>query len=290
MKTEAPPTNNDTSRFPQQRKQTKTQAGPKPSITAPPQPQPPVDLPTTILNTELTRLEERAAPQSLTPDWLAQENKRLESDREPCNPLHRVSLFPDNTSRGILSAALATQRLSHEIDVHRLIEQSVSGHIPPVLPRHKVGTLERGCHLLLHFSDGMVPYWEDLKALAAQLGSVIGEQRVTVYEFSDAPKQARRWQPPKAFVNWQPARGVPVVAATDFGIPERETQSNIEQRWKPFIQVCESAGSPLLILIPWPPSTWPEYLGGYPELIHWNPHTTAAMVRRVIGIGHQVAR
>ncbi len=280
----------DTSRYPRRGRTTKPPAGNKPRITAPPPPQPPVDLPTKVLQSELKQLTVRAAPQAPQPGWLKQESKRLESDDTSHQPLSRISLFPDRTCRGILSAALATRRLGHEIDVRRLIEQSVRGQTPSNLPRLKSGTLERGCQLLLHFSDGMVPYWEDLKALTAQIGSIMGERRLQIYEFTEAPKAARRWNPPSSFLTWQPEQGIPVLVATDFGIAERESRSIIEQRWRPFIQACEDSGSPLLMLLPWPQSAWPDYLGRYPELIHWNPHTTAAMVRRVIGIGHEVVK
>ncbi|NOZ53887.1 MAG: hypothetical protein GXP08_12265, partial [Gammaproteobacteria bacterium] len=196
-------------------------------------------------------------------------------------------LIPDSTSRGILSAALATQREGDAVDIHGLIDRIVAGHIPSRLPRLPAGTLERGCQLLLHYSDDSVPYWEDMNALVQQVQQVIGVMRTDLYEFTDKPLDARRWSPADNYCPWQPKKGLPIVVATDLGMGGGSSTAQIKNSWRPFIQRCEVAVSPLILLIPWRRKYWPEQqLGPYPYLIHWSPHTTAAMVRRRIGKGH----
>ncbi|MEG7525316.1 MAG: hypothetical protein M3H12_19900, partial [Chromatiales bacterium] len=134
-----------------------------------------------------------------TPAWLNENNTTLDRDETPPVPLHRESLFSDNTNRGILSAALATRRPGYQIDVFRLINHFVTGKIPRTLPCLMSNTLERGCQLLLHYSDDMVPYWEDLAALATQIKNVMGQDRVDLYEFKGLPDSANTWVPPKTF-------------------------------------------------------------------------------------------
>lgn len=279
----------DNSRFPEHQKTVSPSQNQPPGISVPPPPKPTVELPSMPFDSPLKPLEARAAPQiAETPAWLNENNTTLNRDETPPVPLHRESLFSDNTNRGILSAALATRRPGYQIDIFRLIYHFVTGKIPRTLPRLMSNTLERGCQLLLHYSDDMVPYWEDLAALATQIKNVMGQDRVDLYEFKGLPDSANTWVPPKTFKQWQPVSGIPVLVATDLGIDGSKGENNIAEEWLPFIHKCESAGAPLLLLIPWQRQYWPENLGDYPFLIHWNPHTSAAMIRRLIGPGHGV--
>jgi len=259
-----------------------------PKFTAPPQPPAPVNLPAGILKSKLEPLSPQTRIESALPDWL------LHPDDDPITQqpqpkIQRQPLIADNTSRGILNAALITQREGNEIDIHGLIDRIVTGHIPKRLPRLATGTLERGCQLLLHYSDNSVPYWEDMNTLVQQFEQVIGATRINLYEFSDEPLAARCWSPPNNFSTWQPKKGVPVVVATDLGIGEGNIKAQIKNYWRPFIKKCEATESPLMLFIPWQRKYWPEqHLGIYPYLIHWNQHTTAAMVQHRIGEGHTI--
>lgn len=266
----------------------KRQPESNPKFTAPPQPPAPVKLPAGILKSELELLPRQTTIENSLPDWLIQLDDE-QTTHAPPDKVHRQPIITHNTSRGILNAALATQREGNEIDIHRLIDRVVTGHIPKRLPRLATGTLERGCQLLLHYSDNSVPYWEDMNALAQQFEQVIGVTRINLYEFSDDPLAARHWSPPNHFSTWQPKKGVPVVVATDLGIGEGNIEAQIKNYWHPFIEKCEATESPLMLFIPWQRKYWPEqHLGVYPYLIHWNQHTTAAMVRHRIGEGHTI--
>lgn len=258
----------------------------KPNFAVPPQPQPPAELPAGILKSELELLPQQATTESSSPDWLTPPDDAQITEK-PLPKVHRQPLIADNTSRGILTAALVTQREGDAIDIHGLIDRIVTGHIPQRLPRLPAGTLERGCQLLLHYSDDSVPYWEDMNVLLQQAQQVIGATRINLYEFTDEPLEARCWNPADNFSTWQPKKGVPVLVATDIGLGGGNSTAQIKNSWRPFIQRCETAGSPLILLIPWRRKYWPEQqLGPYPYLIHWSPHTTAAMVRHRIGEGH----
>jgi hypothetical protein len=71
----------------------------------------------------------------------------------------------------VFTAALATLRQGDRLDVDQLVRRVVEGRLPPRLPRLHGGDARRGCQLLLDFSDSMLPWWEDLRELAAQLAA-----------------------------------------------------------------------------------------------------------------------
>ena len=258
-------------------------------FSAPPAKRPPIDLPTGVLNSELKPLKESTTTTGPEPNWLEKKDSPQEKPSQLPAKLYRKPLITDNTSRGIFSAAVVTQRVGNEIDVYQLINQVVTGRIPKRIPRLSSGTLERGCQLLLHYSDNTVPYWEDMNTLEQQLQKVIGSDRISCYEFSDNPKEAKRWVSLEDADYWSPKKGIPIVVATDLDIWGSDSKELAKTKWRPFIDQCESAASPLVLLIPWPRRRWPEKeLGAYPYLIHWSSHTSAAMIRRHIGKGHQV--
>ena len=72
----------------------------------------------------------------------------------------------------------------------------------------------------------------------------------------------------------------PVLAATDLGIQGRAGSAAPDPDWTRLADACLAAGSPLLILIPWPEERWPRAFPGGVALIHWGPRTTAGMMRR----------
>jgi hypothetical protein len=209
-------------------------------------------------------------------------------------PLARETLFPERTNRHLLSAALAMRREGHEIDLPRLIESLGGGAPLGRLPRRAEATLELGCQALLDYSASMTPFWEDLNALMAQMTAVIGADQTRVYSFATRPDEAWRWTAGGQREAWRPD-GRPVLAATDLGIVGRPAHARPDPRWPAFAAACAQAGSPLVILIPWPRAYWPRVCwpagsAGRPILVHWSPHTSAAMIRRHIGPGHRLRR
>ncbi|NOY71935.1 MAG: hypothetical protein GXP14_06100, partial [Gammaproteobacteria bacterium] len=91
----------------------------KPKFAVPPPPQPPIELPAGILKSELELLPSQTTIESSLPDWLALPHD-VQTTEEPPPKAHRQPLIPDSTSRGILSAALATQREGDAVDIHGL--------------------------------------------------------------------------------------------------------------------------------------------------------------------------
>ena len=135
----------------------------------------------------------------------------------------------------------------------------------------------------------MVPFWEDLSALADQIENLIGRARVNVFEFDQNPNSGKRWltstQKPES---WKFESGRPILAATNLGITGRQRHISLSSAWRTFIDRCHKKKLPLLILVPWSQECWPDGLGSHPLVIPWTPRTTAGMVYRLVGKGHKV--
>ncbi len=261
-----------------------------PGLATPPVSRPQEALPSETVESQLLRLDPQDATEAIAkPAWLDSGYQRV--DPETGVAPARDGLFPARTARGVLTAALASRRLENEIDVPQLVRCVVQQRLPPQLPRLLSPTLSSGCQLLLDFGDSMLPWWEDLRQLARQVSAVLGEERVRLFDFTEAPGDARRWRPDtEKLEGWQPEPGRPVLVATDFGIRGDAMPSVSGTAWEAFVTRCAAAQCTLLILVPWSRSFWPKDLGPYPQLIHWHPSTSATMLRRQRGISHRSAR
>lgn len=256
-------------------------------VFVPPTPESPPGLPANPLTSRLRPLSGRVPTAPDAGDWLDEEDALYTEEGEPV--VARRSLFPERTSRHIVSAALATLRSGQAIDVPSLIAAICRRAPIAVLPRRPEATLERGCQLLLDYSATMVPFWEDLNALIHQVSQVVGPANTQIFSFDTQPTGALCWTPQGERQPWR-ADGRPVLVATDFGIQGRAGRAEPDPAWPALIERCAQDGSPLVILIPWPEPRWPTDIGGYPELVHWSPHTSAGMVRKKIGQGHRLGR
>jgi len=252
-----------------------TQA-PAPPVWVPPTPPRPTPLPRQTLTSRLTPLPGLAPPFAPAPDWLAAGADAFPSGAEP--RLARATLLPERTARHVLAAALATRRPGGVLDLPRLIDAICRRAPLRRLPRRAEETVALGCQLLLDYSGPMVPFWEDLNDLADQVRGILGAAATRVYGFDTRPTQARHWTPAGEPRPWRPD-GRPVLAATDLGIQGR-AQAAPAPDWAACAADCAQAGSPLILLIPWPADRWPRTFPPTATLIHWGPRTTAGMVRR----------
>ena len=252
----------------------------------------PVERPSTLLKSRLSLVQ--AEPPSIAAEeafpWL-EDRPVLYSSQQSADDLKalpRTSLFPDRVSRGLFSAALATRAAGAEIDLPRLIDDIVAARSLTRIPTKTMATLRNGCQLLLDFSDNTVPFWEDLKQLAKQLTAVVGKGSTQVFEFSSDPNSALRWTDNGSEVTWKAQSTSPVLVATDMGINGRGRRVRIDSGWRTFIDACRTTKTPLLILLPWSRKYWPENIGSHPILVHWNPNSSATMIKNKVGIGHEV--
>jgi hypothetical protein len=269
----------------QQRQSIKPMSQTPPGFSPPPTPPLPVELPERILNSQLEALEAIAEK---APGWLDQDNLFL-ADPEPQVKAARTNLFPDLTHRGILSVALRVQKRGKDVDMPRLIKHVIQGQIPKIVPTRTEVTLERGCQLLLDYSDSMVPFWEDLTALAVQVQNVLGKERVKIYEFDQNPTAGQCWDNPIIAQPWHADDTRPILVASDLGINGGRVRWPIGADWRKFIAICYQKQIPLIVLIPWCTDYWPEIHSSHPILVHWNPHTTATLIKKRVGAGHLIS-
>jgi len=248
----------------------------KPPVFLPPTPPRPVPLPEGTIPAVLSPLPDLAPPQQGRPDWLAAGAAAFPPPPEP--RLARATLLPERTARHVLAAALAMPRPGGAVHLPRLIA-AVARRAPlRALPRRLEASLDRGCQLLLDYSDPMVPFWEDLNDLADQVRDLAGAEATRVYSFNTRPTEARCWSPAGEPIPWAPDDR-PVLVATGLGIQGR-APAEPSPDWAEFAAVCARAGSPLLVLVPWPQDRWPPVFPANATLFPWGPRTSAGMVRR----------
>lgn len=276
----------DANRIPRRRK-------PEPQLRPPPSPPmfPPlprsVDLPEETLESGFAPLP--PLPEQDRPDWLDQPPAE---DAIAPTPVPRLPLFPRGTAKGVLGAAVATRRPGAEPDIPRLIAALVRGHPLRDLPRKPAATLDQGVQLLLDVGEAMTPFLPDLDDLADALERLLGRERCEVFEFSADPARATAWSAGGKARPWRPRPGRPVVLATDFGLgPAALAAARVPPAaWTAFEQRVREAGNPLIAFVPLPPERWPLRLARRLTLIHWDPRTSAAAVKRAVGPGHEVRR
>lgn len=261
-------------------------------VTAPPEPKPVVELPKTIRSSQLIKLPpDSESVKSEKPKFLDDPAPAiaLTSSDHAEKKLSRADLFPALTYRGILGAALLVKKPCKTININALMMELVKGRIPKKMPFQKTKSLEHGCTLLLDYSDSMTPFWEDLSALAVQLENLLGKERVAIYEFDQDPNLSERRLATGKAEPWQFETGRPILVASNVDITGQQRRNIPGPVWRKFINTCKKQKIPLLILIPWSPEFWPSGLGRHPLLIPWNQNTTAAMVHRLVGGGHELS-
>jgi hypothetical protein len=211
------------------------------------------------------------------------------SPRLPPEPL-----FLPHHERAVLSALAAVSRPGREVDIAALVEQLSTRRAVDRIPRLPEATTRLGVQLILDQGAGMRPFARDLGLLAHSLRRIVGADAVDVLdasyrldlvsrldsgedEMADTANDAdaeRAYQPP--------ARGRPVLLATDLGISA--TLGPAPARQPPDVlrlaEAVRGAGCPFVVLIPYPPARWPAWAVGRLTLVHWDRPTVAGQALR----------
>jgi hypothetical protein len=247
----------------------------------PPQP----DLPREILETDWEAL----APLETDPppSWL--EDMAPLPQEALAAPPRRAPLFTRLTTPGILGAAVATRRPGVDLDMERLVEGLVRGEVPRRLPFKPCPSLNQGIQLLLDASEYMTPFYPDLQDLQEGFRQLMGGHRCEVFEFAGDPAGAATWSLAGTRRSWRPQSGRPIVLATNLGIgaPAASGDYAGPRAWRAFARTACRAGCPVVVFLPLTPARWPIALARRFTLIHWDPRTRAAAVRRLVGPGHE---
>jgi hypothetical protein len=150
--------------------------------------------------------------------------------------------------------------------------------------------LRLGVQVLLDVGIGMEPFTRDQTRFVAAIRSVVGRSHVETAQFVGCPARGALAWP---YVEWRPYRrpdpGQPALALTDLGIgsasgPDHGTPAE----WLAFAQALARQNSPLVALVPYPRSRWPQPLQGRITIVQWDRPTTVGHTR--IALGRGVAR
>ena len=200
-------------------------------------------------------------------------------------------LFLPQWTRAILSAALVTNADDGLPDIERITETIARGEVIRKLPTHSSPTVRRGVQLLVDKSLAMMPFARDQAWLQKELKQVVGKDRVEVRLFVGSPLR-RFGQRSRLLQDYvPPLPGTPVVLITDLGICQpmlSDDWADLEE-WRLFSSIVRHANCPLIALVPYGPSRWPNALVPYMTIVQWDRKTTAPIIRSIVGGGLKVA-
>jgi hypothetical protein len=199
-------------------------------------------------------------------------------------------LLDPKTVRSIIFFALATVAHEGEIDVEALsrflsFEQEWSGRLPR-LPR---STLRLGVHVVFDRRPAMVPFYRDQNSLFEIISSVVGIHRTTYSNFRSSPEEVLSPKPSLLARESFPKPDIPTLLLSDLGIGSSFDFDGVPLGvWIEFVNRLRKAGSPVVAFVPYSPQRWPAALRRSAALICWDRPTTPSLVRRRVGIGHEI--
>jgi len=189
-------------------------------------------------------------------------------------------LLRPSRQRAVLSALAAVGRPGREVDVDTLVERIVVREPVVVVPRLPESTTGLGVQLLVDHGPSMGPFRRDLRLLADAVRLVVGADAVDVLALRDGPRTVLSLNDDDAEDGPYPAPAGPraVVAASDLGIGDPATTRPADWLW--LAGVVRQAGSPLVVLVPYPQDRWPAWADGPLTLAQWDRTTDAGSALR----------
>ncbi len=249
------------------------------------------------------------APSSPTPESRPFELRALPRDEDEGFPWPWESepeLPPESTDRkipllefllaplartAILTSALSTRAHEGALDVPKAVETLAQARPLKCLPRLPVPTLRRGIQLLVDVGEGMLPFAMDRAALVEAIHRL--SPQVDLKMFLGCPSRGAgsgarlkkgwpRWRPP--------ARGTVIVLLSNLALggPRLSFERALPAEWLAFAEKARRAGCPVVAFVPYERRRWPRSLARAMVLVPWDRGTTAGLVRRAVGPGHEV--
>jgi hypothetical protein len=195
------------------------------------------------------------------------------------SPPRPEALFHSAWARAIVIEALATTRLSRELDLPRVVD-ALARCTAVDLPRLTVPTLARGCQLLIDFGAGLAPFTQDREELVETIRTIVGRDRLAIFSFEECPLHGVGTEDEPGPVPYTPpGRGTSVAVITDLGIA-RIGFGIGPHYWLTFATRLRAAGCPLVAFVPSPWRRWPAPLAGAFAIVEWDRSCTATAVRR----------
>jgi len=256
----------------------------KPIVSMPPVPETIPTVPEKKIDTAFEDLGVDLSTESpmVMPDQINSAATISEQEQTP-PAVSRASLFPASKSRAVITEIVSQNSRGRDLDIKRLIEATARQKYLHALPTLPEISTRNGCQLLIDMNEALMPWWQDMQDLVQQFQAVLGTEVCPVYEFDDNPFEAFRWTEAQGELKWKCVINKPVIVATDLGVrktPNSGLRSNVET-WKNLTTFCQRRRVPLIALVPLNSTRWPKGLKSGMHIIHWNPATNAAIVKRL---------
>lgn len=189
-------------------------------------------------------------------------------------------LFSPERQRTVLSTVVSSRQPGADVDVDALVARAARREPVGRVPKRSAPTTRLGVQLLVDHSPAMSPFRRDLRLLATAVRLVVGADAVEVLAFRDDltdvmslsgdDGERRRYTPlpgPR-----------PILAATELGIAGAGGSAR-PAHWLALAEQARVAGSPLVVLVPYPPHRWPAWAGPL-TVVHWDRPTSAGQAQR----------
>ena len=192
-------------------------------------------------------------------------------------------LIYDRWFRTLMSAMLATQRTSQEINWTVLLRDLAKGLPLERIPFQPRPTMQRGVLVFLDHSNSMQPFWRDEEELLLRLRRLLGKHRVQEWwlEVNQWSKEGPKLEPYSPLPSQLPEM-TPLLLVTDFGMEGDISGSPVNlEPWLPLLELARKKSCPVIALVPVPDSGWPEMLRQHiPYSFVWDRETSITKVRR----------
>lgn len=223
----------------------------------------------TVEENELTKFSLPKMPKPL---------KDNSGENEPLPEYH--PLFIPIWTRAIITKLLSIEVDEGLPDIQKLIKIISENQPLRQIPRKAYPTLRRGVQVLIDIGPGLLPYMCDQVSLLKQLKHIVGTDRIEVWDFIGTPLKYSVFSDELIHSYQLPSPGTPILMLTDLGIaiPSFATENTSVDEWIEFAQHVHEAGCPLLALIPYNSTRWPNALKDQMIIVQWDRETTVSTV------------
>ena len=209
----------------------------------------------------------------------------------PARP--HAPLFEPAHQRAVLTSLASVERAGPELDFDALVERVAAREPIDDLPRVREPTTRLGVQLLLDTGRSMDPFRRDQRLLADALRLVVGSGAVEVLAVRGRLDTGRPVSGSNRAPVPLPGPGPrPILLASDLGVP-RPGGGPWPTRPSDWIRLAaraREAGSPLVVLNPYPPSRWPEWAVPALTVVHWDRPADAGQASRAARRAAALAR
>jgi hypothetical protein len=198
----------------------------------------------------------------------------------PSRPPAVEPLFDPLRQRAVLSTLATTRPPGRDIAVDELVERFARREPITRVPTRPTPTTRLGVCVLVDHGPAMAPFRQDLRLLVAALRQVGGRDAVEAFAFRRSLGTVTALSEPDGERPYTPTGGPRLLAATDLGIGMPGTAIRPAD-WLALAGTARAAGSPLVVLCPYPPARWPWWAAGL-TVVHWDRPTSARDVQRAL--------